>query len=144
ELKNRIMEIEENNEIATIALARTKSSIKRLRLEYSVLTEKLEQNVILDEIDSEFNVASIYDANTINGAKYRDPSIPKRPTNPYLQFCEVEKDNTKKTISNFADLSKELAKKWKALTKEESKPYYNLYEEDKARYHRDMVAYSAK
>ncbi|KAG7664572.1 NHP10 [[Candida] subhashii] len=42
ELKRRINEIEESNEIATLALTRTQSTIRRLRLEYIILLERLE------------------------------------------------------------------------------------------------------
>lgn len=42
ELKKRVLEVEESNEIATIALSRTLASIRRLRLEYSILLERLE------------------------------------------------------------------------------------------------------
>ena len=42
ELRKRVLEIEENNEIATIALSRTQATIRRLRLEYAILLERLE------------------------------------------------------------------------------------------------------
>ncbi|KAI5953251.1 NHP10 [Candida jiufengensis] len=42
ELQKRIKEVEESNEIATIAYSRTQSTIRRLRLEYAILIERLE------------------------------------------------------------------------------------------------------
>jgi len=43
ELKKRVLEVEQTNEVATIALSRTQASIRRLRLEYAVLIERLEE-----------------------------------------------------------------------------------------------------
>ncbi|KAI5959628.1 NHP10 [Candida pseudojiufengensis] len=43
DLQKRIKEVEESNEIATIAYSRTQSSIRRLRLEYAILMERLEE-----------------------------------------------------------------------------------------------------
>ncbi|KAK6455730.1 uncharacterized protein RJT20DRAFT_3397 [Scheffersomyces xylosifermentans] len=47
ELKKRINEIEGSNAIATLALTRTKAAIRRLRLEYVILLERLEERAIL-------------------------------------------------------------------------------------------------
>lgn len=44
-MKKRIAEIEESNEIAVLALSRTRTSIRRLRLEYAILLERLEGRV---------------------------------------------------------------------------------------------------
>lgn len=44
-MKKRIAEIEESNEIAALALSRTRTSIRRLRLEYAILLERLEGRV---------------------------------------------------------------------------------------------------
>ena len=41
-MRKRIFEVEETNEIATIALSRTQASIRRLRLEHAILLERLE------------------------------------------------------------------------------------------------------
>lgn len=46
ELRKRIAEVEESNEISTLALLRTRMSIRRLRLEYAVLLERLEGQVV--------------------------------------------------------------------------------------------------
>lgn len=81
--------------------------------------------------------------------KIRDPDLPKRPTNAYLIFCEMEKERIKKELEEkspgaVTDLSKTLTENWKNLNDEERKPYYKLYEDDRERYQREMVVYNQK
>lgn len=46
ELKRRIQEVEECNEISLLALSRTRASIRRYRLQYSVLLERLHDRAL--------------------------------------------------------------------------------------------------
>ncbi|CAI5758445.1 unnamed protein product [Candida verbasci] len=172
ELKRRVLEIEESNEIATIALNRTQSSIRRLRLEYTILLERLETRVnqLPDSLNSFEEMAgpptpamlddSIVksrngkkatkrptkstDSKNTNLAK-RDPDLPKRPTNAYLIFCEQEKERLKSDPDHIPhDLSKNMTENWKNLTEEDKKPYFKLYEDDKIRYQKEMEVYNSK
>lgn len=152
ELRKRVLEIEENNEIATIALSRTQATIRRLRLEYAILLERLEDRAtqlpdgivafeemacpptptILDDSlvksktgnkkskssssssssssttsssamkialasgsSKSSNGPSDVASTTMGKQKARDPDLPKRPTNAYLIFCEMEKERIK-------------------------------------------------
>ncbi|GME79272.1 unnamed protein product [[Candida] boidinii] len=80
-------------------------------------------------------------------ARIKDPTIPKRPTNAYLIFCEMEKEKLKKEIELknpgvSVDLSRAMTDAWKKLDEESRKPYYELYERDRARYHREIEEYN--
>lgn len=173
DLKNRIGEIDENNQVITIAISRSKLAIKRLRLEYAILLERLErkslasvadtteaysQQVASPELPSlklnELNPISSGRRGKAGGArikmrpKERDPKLPKRPTNSYLIFCELEKDKIKQRLDATSppgylyDMSKALTEAWKNLNEEDKKPYYKLYEEEKERYSKELKIYN--
>ncbi|CUM47155.1 unnamed protein product [Debaryomyces tyrocola] len=190
ELKKRITEVEESNEVATLALSRTKMTIRRLRLEYAVLLERLEQRAImipdgnteledmspppsptiLDESLNTTNAKLTRNGLSKRGGKkakgvsntagnsgnnnsrtqrIRDPDLPKRPTNAYLIFCEMEKERIKHELEErnpgaVTELSKSLTEAWKNLDDEKRKPYYKLYEDDRDRYQREMAVYNQK
>lgn len=91
-MKKRITEVEESNEVATLALSRSKMAIRRLRLEYAVLLERLEQRAIM-----------IPDGNT----ELEDMSPPPSPT---ILDESLNTTNAKLTRNG---LSKEAAKKQK-------------------------------
>lgn len=139
ELKKRIAEIEESNEISTIALSRTRMSIRRLRLEHSILMERLEDRVLRTNevnemmshppdptlLDDSLNIKlekngvpkskkSKVTLNSLGTTKraVRDPDLPKRPTNAYLMFCEREKERIKTDLiaSNSGRLIHDLSK----------------------------------
>lgn len=189
ELKKRITEVEENNEVATLALTRTKMAIRRLRLEYVILLERLEERAImfpdgnneleemspppsptiLDESLNSSNAkltrnglskrggkkvkggssSSGNNGNSNRTQRIRDPDLPKRPTNAYLIFCEMEKERIKHELEErnpgvALELSKALTEAWKNLDDESRKPYYKLYEDDRDRYQREMSVYNQK
>ncbi|CAX42640.1 HMG-like DNA binding protein, putative [Candida dubliniensis CD36] len=194
ELRKRVLEIEESNEIATIALSRTQATIRRLRLEYAILLERLEDRAtqlpegivafeemacpptptILDDSLVKSNKSSNKKSKTSSSSsssskttlgsgssklsngpsdvasttmgkqKARDPDLPKRPTNAYLIFCEMEKERIKQDDPNASDLSKSMTEAWKSLSEERRRPYYKLYEDDRIRYQREMAEYNQK
>lgn len=156
-----------------------------MRLEYTILLERLEERAIMipdgthepeemssppspSILDETLNSANAkltrnglskrgkkgkIGQSTSNGSaraqRVRDPDLPKRPTNAYLIFCEMEKERIKqeieaKTPGVVNDLSKTLTEAWKNLGDEERKPYYKLYEDDRDRYQREMVIYNQK
>lgn len=88
--------------------------------------------------------------NTIAKKKERDPNLPKRPTNSYLIFCELEKEKLKEKLDKESppgymyDMSKALTEAWKNLNEQQKKPYYKLYEEDKKRYTEELRVYNEK
>lgn len=80
----------------------------------------------------------------------RDPNAPKRPANPFFQFCQEQRtlliDSQTKMGPQSNDLSKQeitkdLAKKWNALSNEERKIYYDKYEQSKMKYQADIEEY---
>ncbi|KAM9903914.1 hypothetical protein OXX79_003057 [Metschnikowia pulcherrima] len=182
ELRKRIAEVEESNEISTIALSRTRTSIRRLRLEYAVLLERLEAQVVNVSEDPDAPHAEAMprpqmplltdtnlDFQPVKPAKgkprkgrngqmsaaalrraARDPNLPKRPTNAYLMFCEREKDRVKADLERenpgkpATELTRVLTDLWKALDDTAKIPYLKLYEEDRERYHREMVVYNKR
>lgn len=124
-MKKRISEIEQSNEIASIALSRTRIAIRRLRLENSVLLERLELRLLdLPEFpeskedmsrptspvltDDILNLKAARNGSmktkkpkvtlsTSSATKKiaRDPYLPKKPVNAYWVFFEMEKEKLK-------------------------------------------------
>lgn len=190
ELKKRITEVEESNDVATLALTRTNAVIRRLRLEYAILLERLEERAtnpafdpedmspppspkILDESLNSSNVklnkggsgvkrgsrkaggragSSVAGSNGSSGASSkpaRDPNLPKRPTNAYLIFCDMEKDRIRleleeKNPGAVSELSKAITEAWNNLNEEGRAPYFKLYQDDRERYHREMSIYNQR
>lgn len=198
-MKRRISEIEQSNEIASLAIYRTKANIRRLRLEHAILIERLEQRalefpedeeelllmnedipipptptLLTDSLSAQVPKLSrngvtkgavkkgmkgvkLKDAEngssgvtfTVKTPKVRDPDLPKRPTNAYLIFCELEKERVRTKLEEKGtpapgDLGKALIEEWGRLTMDDKAPFYKLYEEDKLRYNREIEAYNKK
>jgi HMG (high mobility group) box len=75
----------------------------------------------------------------------RDPNAPKRPTNPFLRFCDEQRDNVRALHGgdeNF-DLTKAMGQAWHALDEEQKQPFKNAFNEDQIRYKEDMAIYEA-
>ncbi|KAK9474815.1 uncharacterized protein V1510DRAFT_428162 [Dipodascopsis tothii] len=193
DLKKRIREIEEHNDVLTIRLSRAKRAAQRMRLERALLLEKLEEKTLLRVDDSDgspsppasparkrrrsdasspepsgpsFHAFSNADARAKAGGAaaagagagaagaaakkrqhvQRDPNAPKRPQNAYIIFCDHEKERVRATIEKSQpgeafDLTKAMAEAWRDLGDDGRKPYYELYDAEKARYNREMEAY---
>ncbi|KAK9235179.1 hypothetical protein V1525DRAFT_410741 [Lipomyces kononenkoae] len=205
DLKKRIREIEEQNDVLTLRLARSKRAVQRMRLERALLLEKLEERTFLKVDDSEGSPSPPpspprihssrhrrresdgslspveelstggFTAFTNNGTSskanhsqsanpsskaaiaahnhakkkhhtQRDPNAPKRPQNAYIIFCDHEKERVRAQLESSQpgetfDLTKAMAEAWRDLGDEGRKPYYELYDAEKARYNREMEAY---
>lgn len=188
DLKRKVLDIEQHNELLALSINRNKRDLKRLRVEKVVLLDKLngvnrlldyvdaeaESEESADEIDetlnepieSEDESVSEDDKKTGNShtAKKtssigeeatpavkkkpppRDPKLPKRPQNAYILFCEREKESVKRELelsnkNGQFDLTKAMAEKWHELPSEAKKEFYEMYESDRERYVREMVAY---
>lgn len=182
ELRKRITEVDESNQIATLAILRTKAHIRRLRLEYAILLERLEEQSLLENGDVtiqkppsptfltealNYSSAKSYEnqlsqsilkrkssaqdagGSSAGAQRLRDPDLPKRPSNAYLIYCDIEKERVRKQLDEDPmsapnDLSKTLTEEWKNLDDESRKPYYKLYEEDRERYQREMSIYNQR
>ncbi|SCU80435.1 LAME_0B03136g1_1 [Lachancea meyersii CBS 8951] len=152
--KRSLEELQESNQVLGLAVQRTRLAVKRLRLEYGALLERLESRIDKDpELSYEDPLPSLESFRTQiledtpksktkrKKGKERDPNLPKRPTNAYLLFCEMNKESMKQN-SGPNDVSKALTDAWKALDENGRKPYYKLYSEDRERYQREMKAYA--
>lgn len=156
ELKRKIEELKEKNDVLGLSVQRSRHVVRRLKLEYGVLLERLESRV---KIDPELNYQSPLPTletfksellsnplkrpkNKRQRTKERDPNMPKRPTNAYLLYCEMNKDRIRQNGS--FDVTKDLTEGWKSLSEEERAPYYELYNEDRKRYHAEMEEYNRK
>ncbi|SCU84473.1 LAMI_0C07624g1_1 [Lachancea mirantina] len=154
ELKRKLDELHESNQVLGLAVQRTRLSVKRLRLEYGTLLERLESRIdkdpelsfedplpSLDEFKNQILEDAPKTRTKKKKGKERDPNLPKRPTNAYLLFCEMNKEEMKqKSVAN--DVSKALTDAWKNLDESARKPYYELYNEDRERYQKEMHAYA--
>lgn len=154
ELKRKIDELKERNSVLGLSVQRSRNVVRRLKLEYGVLLERLESRV---QIDPELNYQNplptleTFRAQLLSHplkkakskrqrTKERDPNMPKRPTNAYLLYCETNKDRIRENGS--FDVTKDLTEGWKSLTEEERAPYYKLYNEDRKRYQAEMEQYN--
>ncbi|KAK2714495.1 uncharacterized protein LOC136040080 [Artemia franciscana] len=86
--------------------------------------------------------------------KWRSKDMPKKPNNPYVQFCleqrsAIEEEHAAGNVSEQDDskdkpsLMKILAGRWKQLPEEEKKVYTERYKIDKERYAVEKTQYSA-
>lgn len=153
DLKRSLSELQESNQVLALAVQRTRLAVKRLRLEYGTLLERLESRIDKDpELCYEDPLPSLESFRSQiledtpksktkkKKGKERDPNLPKRPTNAYLLFCEMNKEKMKQS-SGATDVSKALTDAWKGLDESARRPYYDLYNEDRERYQREMQAY---
>lgn len=156
EMKKKVEELQQKNTILGLSVQRSRHIVRRLKLEYGVLLERLESRV---KIDPELNYQNPLPTletfkkellsnplkkpkNKKQRTRERDPNMPKRPTNAYLLYCEMNKDIIRQKGS--FDVTKDLTEGWKSLTEEERAPYYQLYNEEKKRYHQEMEEYYRK
>ncbi|OLL25414.1 Non-histone protein 10 [Neolecta irregularis DAH-3] len=73
----------------------------------------------------------------------KDPHAPKRPANAFLKFCDLERERVRSEnegVEGF-EMTKAMGVAWQNLDEEGRKPYYDLYEQDKQRYEREMESY---
>ena len=156
EKKRRLEELKDQNVVLGLAIQRSRLSVKRLKLEYGVLLERLESRIELDpELNCEDPLPTLASfkqelltkpfrksKTKRHKVKERDPNMPKRPTNAYLLYCEMNKERIRQTGS--LDVTRDLAEGWKNLNEQDRKPYYKLYSEDRERYQMEMEIYNKK
>ncbi|AJV03328.1 Nhp10p [Saccharomyces cerevisiae YJM1401] len=156
EKKRRLEELKDQNVVLGLAIQRSRLSVKRLKLEYGVLLERLESRIELDpELNCEDPLPTLgsfkqelltkpfrKSKTKRHKVKERDPNMPKRPTNAYLLYCEMNKERIRQNGS--LDVTRDLAEGWKNLNEQDRKPYYKLYSEDRERYQMEMEIYNKK
>ncbi|XP_014219510.1 non-histone protein 10 [Copidosoma floridanum] len=82
------------------------------------------------------------------GAK-ADPSAPKRPANPFFQFCQEQRPRVMERLAgepepSKQELTRQLATTWRSLSSDDKKVYYEMYEKSKMKYVAEMQIYSKK
>lgn len=156
EKKHRLEELKDQNVVLGLAIQRSRLLVKRLKLEYGVLLERLESRIELDpELNCEDPLPTLASfkqelltkpfrksKTKRHKVKERDPNMPKRPTNAYLLYCEMNKERIRQNGS--LDVTRDLAEGWKNLNEQDRKPYYKLYSEDRERYQMEMEIYNKK
>ncbi|KAG5889302.1 hypothetical protein JTB14_031949 [Gonioctena quinquepunctata] len=84
----------------------------------------------------------------------KDPNAPKRPSNPFFQFCQEQRQILMEQISaelkpgevepSKQELTRQLAIKWKTLSVLDKKIYVDRYERSKEKYAAEMEEYNMK
>lgn len=75
----------------------------------------------------------------------KDPNAPKRPKNAFLLFCEIERDSVRAAAeansTENIDIARELGRVWAEMNADARKPYRDKYDEDRARYEKEVHVY---
>jgi len=82
----------------------------------------------------------------------RDPTAPKGPRNAYMMYIQQNREKLQKECvdsplkegNTFGAISRELGRRWKALSPEERKKFEDLAAEDKVRHEREKREYESK
>lgn len=161
--------MEDSNEVAVLALSRTRTAIRRLRLEYSILLERLEERVYnyaeTDEqivrvgapalVDETLVLRSSKLGNTRSDGEVvkpmkravKDPKLPKKPTTAYTFYCESERDRLRQVFDSqspkrpASDFNKFLLETWRSIKPDEKAPYVAQQDIDKERYSQELQVY---
>ncbi|KAI9279017.1 hypothetical protein BC943DRAFT_332032 [Umbelopsis sp. AD052] len=165
ELKKRIRDIEEDNDILHVRLHKARKNIGRLRLERSFLLERIERVHERSDIDSDES-DGMSDALSHDGLDFhhpqhmsrkpvmrifekpqrrkKDPNAPKGPGNVFFLYCRLERDKIKDEFpnENLGDVTKLLGQKWKSLSKDGKQKYYDLYRKEQEEYEVAMKTYN--
>ncbi|CAO3625108.1 unnamed protein product [Cunninghamella echinulata] len=75
--------------------------------------------------------------------KKKDPNAPKGPGNVFFLFCRMERENFKDELptENLGEVTRLLGQKWKAMTDDEKKKYYDIYDKEQEEYRKAMKSY---
>jgi len=82
----------------------------------------------------------------------RDPTAPKGPRNAYMMYIQKNREKLQKECvesplkegNTFGAISRELGRRWKALSAEERKKFEDLAAQDKVRHEREKREYESK
>lgn len=75
----------------------------------------------------------------------KDPNAPKKPCGAYMFFCKETRESVKEEHPDWSvtQIGKRLGELWKLVDEDDKKKFFELAEEDKARYQRDIAKYNA-
>ncbi|XP_062507416.1 uncharacterized protein LOC134183868 [Corticium candelabrum] len=79
------------------------------------------------------------------------PPVPRKPANAFLIFCQQNRESTQEQCGvqlqqqgqAHHELTRMLAKKWNEMASPDKKIFYELYEQEKLRYAREMEVFQA-
>ncbi|CAG9865533.1 unnamed protein product [Phyllotreta striolata] len=84
----------------------------------------------------------------------KDPNAPKRPSNPFFQFCQEQRQllmeqivselKPGEVVPSKQELTRQLAIKWRTLSVPDRKVYIDRYERSKEKYVAEMEEYNMK
>ncbi|KAI9492940.1 hypothetical protein BDB00DRAFT_826237 [Zychaea mexicana] len=172
ELKRRVHDIEDENDLLHVRIHKARKSINRLRLERTFLLERMEKvhhhssssrigntsTALADSDHSDIGYdEDMYHTSNHGGKrgridktlktpkKKKDPNAPKGPGNVFFLYCRLERDKIKDEFpqENLGDVTKLLGQKWKGLTKDEKQKYYDMYRKEMEEYEEAMKTYVA-
>ncbi|CAO3697377.1 unnamed protein product [Rhizopus stolonifer] len=108
--------------------------MKRLRLEKSILLDRA------DKLNNGPQSSSYSFTILQDDSKKKDPNAPKGPGNVFFLFCRMERDKiqVEKPKENVSEVNKLLALKWKLMTKEQKKVYYDFFKKEMKEYEDSM------
>ncbi|KAI8365276.1 uncharacterized protein BYT42DRAFT_589421 [Radiomyces spectabilis] len=170
ELKKRIRDIEEENDLLHIRLYKARKNISQLKLERTFLLDRMEKvhgaslpNSDHSDMGSDIETHDGIDLkyhSTKHGDHHRgridkmlagkpprrkkDPNAPKGPGNVFFLYCRLERDKIKDQYpqENLGEVTKLLGQKWKSLSKEEKQKYYDMYKKEMEEYEEAMKSYT--
>lgn len=81
----------------------------------------------------------------------KDPNAPKRPANPFFQFCQERRSILMGELNSELmpgepelskqELTRQLASRWRSLEPIDKQIYINMYENSKQKYNEEMETY---
>lgn len=84
----------------------------------------------------------------------RDPNAPKRPSNPFFQYCLDQRQNLMEELAadlqpgecepSKQELTRQLAIRWKSMSIDDKKIYVDMYERSKEKYAVELSEYKMK
>ncbi|XP_076248312.1 uncharacterized protein LOC143188125 [Calliopsis andreniformis] len=165
--------LQQENERLVYRIQRVRKLLKRTRKEKKFLIDRLDQHGdrwreapmgVLEE-NNVFQATSkpekgtkstahnSKEERTKKGTKRKgaktDPNAPKRPANPFFQFCQEQRPRVMERLAgepepSKQELTRQLATTWKSLSSEDKKVYYDMYERSKEKYVAEMQIYNKK
>uniref|UniRef100_T1IES5 HMG box domain-containing protein n=1 Tax=Rhodnius prolixus TaxID=13249 RepID=T1IES5_RHOPR len=169
--------IQQDNERLVNRIHQVKKILKRRRKERKFLMDRLDMHgdnwrnvplpLILEDLSSEqypsnkfggkkgtlnsgtSGSSGISNPSTKRKATKVDKNAPKRPANPFFQFCQEQRNSAIEEMATIGhndltkiEVTKHLANKWNMLPIDDKKIYYDKYEKSKERYNADMQMYA--
>ncbi|XP_063934711.1 uncharacterized protein LOC135146510 [Zophobas morio] len=160
-LRKQICEIEKQNQSLKQKIRTAKKTITRLRLERSFLFDKLERVESLstqeevpfsDVCQDSFKTHSLEKGREVekngrlpshskkapNFKARRDPKGPRRPLSAFSWFCQQRFADLANNLST-QEVNNALRTSWKDLDSSEKEKFFQLYEQDKKRFDKEML-----